>query len=484
MYQNKKQSIIDIIDLLFVLLKKILLILLVGIVFAAGLGGYKLFKSLKAASSANTSTATGVFDISKKLDGETETQYSVRVRNVNRAGDLINSINVLNNQIENNRKYVANSIFMQIDSENEASSTANLVVTLDRNQSTRVDLALVSSYRQYILSGEYLVPLSEELNINQGYITELITATYDNSSIMVNTAGESSDVAVVSITVIGPTVEFTDRIMDLIIESVNAKCNELNTTVVSHTVSIAARQSSYKVDSTTRDRQVSTTNRFESLQTQINNYDKALDTIALDLGVDKSSIYNHFSLSENEITQNSGISTKSILKYSIVGFAFGFVLIVVVIALNYIYGNKFSTQAKFFARFSWVEKVGVNKPLKKRNKISRKIDIVAGDDNDLSIEKSNQLMANNIKNITSGMNKVLVTGTADNSKIEDLVKSLGINAVVKSSFFNDPQGLKNLSDYDGIIIVEQRNYSKCKLVEEEIKMIENAHAKLIGAIII
>ena len=93
-------------------------------------------------------------------------------------------------------------------------------------------------------------------------------------------------------------------------------------------------------------------------------------------------------------------------------------------------------------------------------------------------------MANNIKNITSGMNKVLVTGTADFSKIEGFVKSLGIKAVVKSSFFNEPQGLENIADYDGIIIIEQRNYSKCKLVEEEIKMIENAHAKLIGAVIL
>ena len=484
MNQNRKQNIIDIIDLLFVFLKKSLIILLVGIVFAAGLGGYKLFKSLRSASAANSSVATGVFDISKKLEGETETQYSTRVRNVNRAGDLINSINALNNQIENNRNYVANSVFMQIDAEDEAFSTASLVVTLDRNQSTRVDLALLSSYRQYILSGEYLESLSKELNINQSYITEVITANYENSSILVNTAGDSSNVGVVTISVIGPSVEFTDRIMDLIIESVDDKCNELNTTVVAHTVSIAARQSSYKVDSTTRDRQISITNRFESLQTQIINYDKSLDTIALDLGVDKSTIYRYFALSENEITQNTSISMKSILKYSIVGFALGIVLIVVVIALNYIFGNKFSTQAKFFARFSWVEKVGVNKPSKKRNSILRKIDVFTGDDNDLSVEKSNQLMANNIKNITSGMNKVLVTGTADFSKIEGFVKSLGIKAVVKSSFFNDPQGLENIADYDGIIIIEQRNYSKCKLVEEEIKMIENAHAKLIGAVIL
>lgn len=484
MYQNKDQNTIDIIDLLYLLLKKSLIILLVGMIFAACLGGYNIFKVLKSTTVSSSSSITDIFDLSKKLDGETDIHYNDRVRDVNHASDLINSIDVLNYQIENNRKYVSNSIFMKIDSENEAVSSANLIVALDKTQTSGVDLALVSSYRQYILSGEYLETVSEELNVNQGYITELISANYETSSVLVNTNFDSNNVGIVTIAVIGPSIEFTDKILDSIIESVDAKCIELNNNVVSHSISIAARQSSYKVDSTTRDRQINISNRFESLQQQINNYDKSLENVAEKLGVDKSSVYLYFSLDEIDSTQVSKVSLKSALKYSIIGFAFGVLLVIFVIALNYIFGKKFSTQAKFFSRFSWVEKIGVIKPEKKRNKLLTKIDVVTGDDNDLSIDKSNLLFANYIKNIISGMNNVLITGTADFSKIEGLVKKLGINATVKESIFNNPQVLEDISKYDGIIIVEQRSYSKCNLVAEEIKMIENSNTKLLGAIIL
>lgn len=484
MYQNKDQNTIDIIDLLYLLLKKSLIILLVGMIFAACLGGYKIFNIMRASSVNNSSMNADVFDISNKLEGETDVQFEERIHDVKHANDLINSINVLNAQIENNRKYVSNSVFMQIDSENEALSTANFVVATDKNQSSGFDLALVSSYRQYIMSGEYLSPISEELNINQGYITELISATYETSSVLVNTSGDLNNVGIVSVTVIGPTIEFTDIILDAIIESVDAKCIDLNNSIVSHTVTVSARQSSYKVDSTTRDKQISITNRFESLQQQINNYDKSLDNISIDLGVDKSSIYSNYSISENKTSQNIGVSIKSVLKYSIIGFVFGIVLIGVIISLRYICGNKFITQAQFFSRFGWVYRICVNKPTTKRNYISRKIDVLTGNDNDLSIEKSNKLIANNIKNIISGMNNVLITGTADFSRIEDFIKESGINATVKTSFFNDPDVLEDISKYDGIIIVEQRNYSRCNLVAEEIKMIENSNTKLLGAIIL
>ena len=90
----------------------------------------------------------------------------------------------------------------------------------------------------------------------------------------------------------------------------------------------------------------------------------------------------------------------------------------------------------------------------------------------------------NIKNMISDMNKVMVTGTADHSKIDELVKRLGVDVDVMDSFFVDPSCLSFLSNYDGIIIVEQRDYSDLKLIDEELSLVNNTHAKLIGAIII
>jgi hypothetical protein len=93
-------------------------------------------------------------------------------------------------------------------------------------------------------------------------------------------------------------------------------------------------------------------------------------------------------------------------------------------------------------------------------------------------------MSANVKNLTSGMDKVLFTGTADTEKVKELVKALNIKADVKASIFEDPSCLESIADYDGIILVEQRDYSDRKLIAEELELISNADTKLIGAIVL
>ncbi len=477
MYLNSQPLIIDFVDLLFYILKKIWLVILCGIIFAGILFGYKMYSTQKA-SSINSSN---ILDISVRLPGENDVKYSERVQDVNRAADLINSIDVLKNQIENNRKYVSESVIMKINSENEAVSTVNLIVTVNDNQTSKTDLALLSTYKQYILSGEYLDTLSEEMGVNQGYITELISAGYETSTISINTS-DINDSGIISITVIGPTIDFTESIMDSIIESVDKKYNELNSSVIKHSIAYASRQSSYKVDNNTRDKQYNITNRFESLQQQISNNDKAIETISTKLGIDKNSIYSYFSF--NSLDTNTAISFKSLIKYVILGFIIGAAIVIIILMLIYIFNNKFFTQTLFFSRFNNVNKIGVLKPATKRSKFTKMIDICSGDDNKLSEEISLKLLSSDVKNLTEGMNKVLFTGTADINTIQKLVKDLGISASVEPSFFVDPTIVERLSEFDGIIIVEQRNYSDCRMISDQLKLINNAHVNLVGAIVV
>ena len=477
---NADQRIVDIKDLLFVMLKKSGVILLVGILFACALGGYKWNSSRKTTAA----DVAGILNVSEKLPGESDIKYSERQLNVNHANDLVNSIKALNRQIENNREYVSDSVFMQIDSEKEAFTCVNLIISSNKDQANGVDVALASTYRQYIMSGEYLNPIAEEMGVNQGYLAELLSVNIDASNVSINTVENSGSMRVVSVKVIGPSIEFTDKIMDSILESVDSLCTEMNKSIVSHKVTVTERQSAFIVDSSTRDKQTSITYRFESLQQQIINYDKSLDTVAANLGVSKSGIYSYFAYESELMPASSGTSIKSILKYAIVGFAGGVVIVLFCITLTYIFGKKFSTQGKFFHLFYKLNKIGVIKPEKKRSKFASFIDRKTGDDNFMSVDNSNKLLSANVKNLTSDMKSVLFTGTAETSRIEKLVKDLGIKADVKASIFDDPICLETISEYDGIIIVEQRNYSDCSLIAEELKLIDNASTKLIGAIVI
>lgn len=483
MNQNNQQNdIFDLKDIFFVILKKIVFVLLIGFIFAVVGFCYKYFSSFHE---VDNSDIVNIFNVSIRLDDETDVEYSRRVQNVNRANDLINTIDALNIQIENNRKYTSDSLFMQIDSECEAITRTNLIVTVDGSQNISADSSLLSSYKQFIQTGDFLDDLADEWDINQSYISDLIKADYVSSSstVVVNSTNKIDNVGIVTISVIGSSTEQTERIMDIILDNVDIKCAELNTTMVKHTVISEGRQSSYIVDNTTRDRQTTITNRFESLQTQIKNCDKALDDVAAALGVKKDRLYSYFSFNDIENTKSSSQSLSAI-KFAIVFFAAGFVIVVMAIVIKYLFCKKFSTQSKFFSRYNWIKKLGVLKPTKKRSRFEIFIDNKTGDDNYLSEENSIKLLSANIKNMIADMNNVMVTGTAEHSRIEDLIKRLDVDVDVKNSFFVDPSSLSSLSKYDGIIIIEQRDYSDLKLIDEELSLINNTHAKLIGAIII
>ena len=172
------------------------------------------------------------------------------------------------------------------------------------------------------------------------------------------------------------------------------------------------------------------------------------------------------------------------IKYGLVGFVAGFCVVTVILVLAYVFGKKITTQAQFFSKFKSVKKIGVLKPLGNRCKFTESIDIKSEDDSKMSAENIAKLVANNYNNLTRDMGKVLITGTGDKKALSEAVKKLGIKGDVKADMFSDPDVLKAVPDYDGVVLIEQRKVSLFKNVANEIALIENSGTKIIGAIII
>ena len=79
---------------------------------------------------------------------------------------------------------------------------------------------------------------------------------------------------------------------------------------------------------------------------------------------------------------------------------------------------------------------------------------------------------------------MLITGTGDTKVMGEAVKVLGLKGDFKPNIFNDPDVLKTVPEYDGIVLVEQRKVSLIKNVANEIELISNGGTEIIGAIII
>ena len=483
MNPSEEGSTISIRDLIYLLLKKFGIILVVAVLLGGVLFAYKFFKKNQTAN---------VFDTSVKISGESDAHYQVRAQNVDRAKDIVLAISRVNGQIENQRKYITDSVFMQINAENEYESTVQVVIKLKDSDSTGSDSALISAYNLDIEAGDYLNDYAFEIGTKADYIKELMTFTfspYDSNVTALD--NEVNRTISMYVRIKGPSQEFIDRVSDIVVEEFNRKYDELNKSVVPHTMNVIGVQKNVKVDSVTRDSQVNQTARLETLQKQIVSYNDSLSVIAKDLGLGgKEDIINYFDQLESGVTgfTHNEVSTaskiKSSLKYGLIGFAGGFVLAAVVIFLVYIFAKKVTTQAQFFNVFSDVRKIGVLKPSSKRSKFVINLDIKSEDDTSMTVENNKKLILANYENLTKTRKKVLITGTGDKKAMGDAVKSIGIKGDFKPDIFSNPDILKNISDYDGVVLLEQRKVSLYKNVANEISLINNSGVDIIGAIII
>ena len=486
---DDKESFINVKDLLLLVLKKTGIILLTAIIMGCALFGYKFVQKVKTAN---------VLDTSLRLNSsETDVQYDIRVQRVNRAKDLADTIGRLNSQIENQRKYIADSVYMQIDSENEYEATAQFVLTLENNDTNGLDKALIGAYEREVKAGPFLDKYAESIGTRPDYIKELIvfsSSTADSMYVSIDSKNDRAGSMYVRI--YGPSKDFVDNVIQLIIEDIENSSAKLNSTVAPHTVTVVGIQSVVRTDQSTRDGQVNMTSKLETLQRQINNCNEALDEIGVQLGVgDREDILNYFATHNNDVEDASStgyseveVSHRSMIKPAIklgaIGFAGGVFLAFLFIVLKYIFGKTFSTQAQFFSVFTSIRKIGVMKPSYKRSGLVKALDKKSEDDSKMTDENTKKLISANYANLTKDCKKVLITGTGDKKAMSEAYKALGLKGDYKPDIFSDPDVLKTVPDYDGVVILEQRKVSLFKDVSNEIALIGNAGTEIIGAIII
>ena len=482
---------INIKDLILVVMKKLGIMIIAGAILGGALFSYKVIKRVKT---------NDVLDATVKLsESETDVQYELRVQNINRARVYVEMISNLNKQIDHQRTYIAESLYMQIDAENVYQSTAQITLTLENDDTNGVDAALFGAYDRDVKAGNYLDEYAKQIGTKPDYIKELITFTSSAAvNTIISTDTDVNRVGSMYISVFGPSREFCDDVMDLVINEINSVYGDLNGSVAKHSIALVGVQQFQKIDNTIRDGQISHTNTINTLQNQIASYNDQLDKVAKELGVSsKEEILSYFETHEEVKVDAenlpSGTSERYIsrwsmikpgIKYGTVGFVGGAFLVAAYIVLNYIFSRRIKSQAQFFGLFTTVKKIGVMKPVGKRSKYISFIEVKSEDDSKLSPENVKKLISANYANLTKDYGKVLITGTADKKVMEEAYKSLKLKGDFRPDMFNNPEVLASVPEYDGIVLLEQRKVSLIKNVENEINLISNGGTPIIGAIII
>ncbi|MCR5592167.1 MAG: hypothetical protein K6F79_00280 [Saccharofermentans sp.] len=473
MDQSSNQPVeIDIKDLFCYVLKKSLVIIIVAVVCAAAGIGYAWFKN----RSAGDTIVTNVLNLDERLPGETDDEYSARSTKVNQARSVMQSIESLSNQVEVRNRYLSESILMQVDPANVAESNAQVVISLTGNQPGGSLEAVFAAYKYDILHGSYLDEASEAFGYSRYTIGELITVdeSFDEVSIL-----EDNQILVMNIKVVGLDTEFTFALTDFILTEIDNVSADICDSVANHTVSLAGRQNELTADTNVRTSQYDTVNYLNNLQVQINNENNILDNLAKQLGIsDRSAFYDPSSV------DTGSSSLKSIAQFGAIGLIVGAFLIIAFYALIYMFGHKMVSQNQFFSMFSGIKKIGVCKPSGNKSAFVSLLDRLTEDDNKLTQANSDSIISANVRNLTLDKAKILITGTVANDEVKKKIKDLKLSGDVRLNVFENPDILRDVSSYDGIVIVEQRGESEKKRVREQIELLNNSGKTIIGAIIV
>ncbi len=484
------ESEINFKDIVLYILKNVLIIIVVGAI----VGGALCFSTY-----SETKKTNDALDVTKKLNAsETDLQYETRVLNVNRARTYAKMITNVNKQIDYQREYIADSIFMQIDPDNFYQYTAQLSLVIDDSNYIGMDKTLYYAYEREIGFGNnYLQEYANKIGTKPEYIKELVSIScYSPDNAVINLSNNDVDrISSIFISVYGPSSEFCDDVMSIILSKFDSVHSELNSTVFQHKLSVVGVQRMLKSDNTIRDGQISHTSRIDSLQAQIVNYLNGIDNIAKELGLSgKEAIIKYFATHEevivdgvptvySEIVINGHKDFKALSGQFGIGFGIGAGAIIVLLVICYLCSRKIKTQAQFFGIFPNITKIGVMKPGVK-NGYSKLINKCSEDDSKLSSENINKLILTNYNNITKEYQKVLITGIGDKSEMEKAVKELNIKGDFKPDMFSNPEVLDLVPNYDCVVLLEQRKKSLYRDIKNEIRLISNAGTKIVGAILI
>jgi len=465
-----KANDVDLKDLVLFVFKHLRLLVIVSIAFALLGFGYSYI--------AGNSPVSSVLDISTKLPDETQDSFNSRVENVERARDILNNISALTYQVEIQNDYLSDSVYMQIDPLNAATTKIQVVISCDNSVAGGIE-SIYNAYSSDIAKGDYINEVAEKLGFTPGATQELISCYLSTTSL--GYSESSSQMGVMVITVVGKSNDDTDLIMDAIEAELEQQYESFNASITPHSISIVGRQSYIGYDSNVRKNQLDSVTTLNSLQSQINNLNNNLDSIAKSLGLaDRTNLYEL--LNDNDVSE-SGTSISTRIKFGLLGFAIGVFIVVALYAAIYIFGRKIVSQQQFFSMYK-LDKIGVCRPLEKRNKIDVIFDKWSGDDEYVSEDCNNSIIAANIKNMTAGVGRILITGSTNNEEIKDALKKIGVTDSIKLDMFTDPSVLSDISEYDGVILVEQRNIARRKRINEELRLIANAKVRIIGAIVI
>ncbi len=450
---------IDLINLLFYLLRKWRVFVLAMVCGAAILGGYKVASAMKVRlNGSEFKEMQQQYELDKIAYERTKTGYE-------------RDMQTLTDAIEAQNKYLQNSVLMKINPFAQWMARVDVLVTVpdanagNENLTSDVTDSYVQLYAQGIKNRKDMEELSKALGMEENYLDELITvqSDYDSNTISISATGDTEDCA--------------NQILEELIKQVDEKKLEIESKVGAHSIEFLNRNTTKVMNQTLADQQKAKNDSITSYQNALTDKEKALHNL------EEPSL--PVEISRKEIMKNG-------MKFALIGALVG------IFVVGGIYCGLYILRGRLHESDELCKIYGVNilgvfpKKLKKHGVFSGidRLLLKLENGNERSDEEVALRSALGIERKIQTGDNILVTGTAEKTELEKVHKLLSdnlsqVNISTGEDMTKSVETVRQLKDgISKVILVEQREHSALKKIEEEITTIDEQGVEIIGAIVL
>lgn len=396
-------------------------------------------------------------------------EYNILVENKKQAKIASrDKMDTLTEQLNAQREYLDNSVYMSVDPYRVHRATARYFVKTNYEimpdkvyQNIDRTGSIVNTYVAILTNEDFLTDLANQMNTELRFLQEILS---------VYNAGDG----VLGITVTGENDVRTNQIMEYVIAGIESQKNTVEDTIDEFTITRIGLSNFTTVDNGMVDAQQAAKDRLTGLMEAYSEEQEHFEEI------------DEIEIKEPGVTFSALI--KGIIKFGIIGVVIGIVLVGVIAAVKYISGNEVYSAKLLGDRY---ESPVIVKLTAVVNKKVNKLDMAIRNHEDRIVvdtydeDNSIQLMASYIDNVTKEGDKLLLIGELGTQKMnslsEKLSKKLSRACVCgHGSIISDSEVVKKCSEADRVVLVEECGKSRYSDITKEIDLVKTYNLDMLG----
>lgn len=459
MDNNTYKQEIDLKYLMFAVFRKWRPMILAAFALAILLGGYKCGKEL-----LHQKDEAFVLDLKDQYASDLK-KYEQSKKGYERDVESFTS------SIAYQEKYKENSILLKTDPYNKGMATIDVFVKMSEPSQengltvTTLDFAdsVVKAYASAIQQGEFLADLAKQKRIDLIYLKELIKVTVDYDSNMFN------------VTVTCVDEKGAEEILDKIIDNVETLQLEVQERLGQHNISLLNQNTGVVTDQSLADYQQLKVKNLADTNKSLEDAEKALKDLVEP---------------EKPVALSKISILKAGIKYGVLGWLAGAFLVAFGVFVAFVMNGKLSSDNDLKDRFG-LKLLGAFAQKRTKRSFSRVddwLDRLEGREN-ISEDLTYEMIAANINNFLDRGSSVFLTGAVKEDTLQDLVMKLKeklpeFKLGFGADMTREVSTLREISEYDAIILVEARAESKLTKIEREVETIKNLKKNVLGYIVL